>query len=158
VAFTLPAKFRPSRNVFVLINLCTGSIGRLDIAPSGVVTVQPEGTDNFWMVQCGTSLEGASFALSPKSFTPLTLLNGWLNAPYGTAKATVRAISGIVHFRGAIWTKGNSVGPFILAKGFRPAKRVFIPVDLCNGNKGRLDIQANGVVAVEAENNDISQA
>jgi hypothetical protein len=158
VAFTLPAKFRPSRSVYVLISLCTGSIGRLSIAPTGVVTVQPEGTDNWWMVKCGTSLEGASFALSPKSFTALTLQNGWLNAPYGTAKAAVRAVSGIVHFRGAIWTKGNDLSPFTLPTGFRPAKRVFIPVDLCNGNKGRLDILKDGVVTVEAEGNDVSQA
>jgi len=110
------------------------------------------------MVKCGTSLEGASFALSPKSFTALTLLNGWQNAPYGTAKGSVRDISGIVHFRGAIWTNGNDLVPFVLPKGFGPAKKVFIPVDLCDGNNGRLDIQPDGVVGVEAQNGDIAQA
>ena len=65
-AFTLPAGFRPSKKVYVLINLCTAGIGRLDIAPSGAVSVEAEGCGNLWMIQCGTSLEGASFALSPK--------------------------------------------------------------------------------------------
>jgi hypothetical protein len=60
-AFTLPAGFRPSANVSVLINVCTGSIGRLDITPSGAVTVQAENND-FFLAQCGTSLDGASFA------------------------------------------------------------------------------------------------
>ena len=31
-------------------------------------------------------------------------------------------------------------------------------MDLCNGNNGRLNIQPNGVVTVEAENNDFTQA
>ncbi len=156
-AFTLPAGFRPSRNVYALINVCTGSIGRLDITPSGAVTVQAESND-FSLAQCGTSLDGASFALSSTSFTALTLQNGWMNAPYGTANAAVRTISGIIHFRGAIWTNGTNAGPFILPAGFRPAKDVYIPVDLCSGNNGRLNIQPDGVVTVEAENNDFSQA
>jgi hypothetical protein len=157
-AFTLPAGFRPSTNVYALINLCTGSIGRLDIAPSGAVTVEAEGTNNFFLAQCGTSLDGASFALSPTSFTALTLQNGWTNAPYGTANAAVRKISGIVHFEGAISTTGTNAGPFILARGFRPAHEIFIPADLCSGNNGRLDIQPTGAVTVEAENGDFSQA
>jgi hypothetical protein len=157
-AFTLPAKFRPSKNVDVQINLCTGSIGRLHIAPSGAVTVQAEGTGNFWMAQCGTSLEGASFALSPKSFTALTLQNGWVNAPSGTANAAVRNISGIVHFRGAIGTSGTNASPFVLPAAFRPATTVYMPVSLCNGNNGRLVIPPDGVVAVEAENNEFAQA
>lgn len=150
-AFTLPTGFRPSKNVYVLINLCTGSIGRLDIAPSGAVSVQAEGTGNLWMIHCGTSLDGAWFALSPKSFKPLTLQNGWMNAPSGTANAAVRTISGIVHFQGAIWTNGTSGDPFVLPAGDRPANEVFISVDMCGGNNGRLNILPNGVVTVEAQ-------
>ena len=157
-ALTLPAGFRPSKNVYVLINLCTGSIGRLDITPSGAVTVEAEGTNDFWMAQCGTSLEGASFALSPTSFTPLALQNGWMNAPYGTANAALRDICGVVHFMGAISTNGTNADPFILPAGFRPANETYIPVDLCDGNNGRLDILPDGVVTVEAENNDFTQA
>ena len=81
-----------------------------------------------------------------------------MNAPYGTANAAVRKISGIVHFVGAIWTNGTNPDPFILPAGFRPANETWIPVDLCGGNNGRLDILPDGVVTVEAENNDFSQA
>ncbi len=38
------------------------------------------------------------------------------------------------------------------------ANDVYIPVDLCNGDKGRLNIQPDGVVVVEAENGDFAQA
>jgi hypothetical protein len=153
-AFTLPAGFRPSQNVYVLITLCTGSIGRLNIAPSGAVTVTPEGTGNWWMVQCGVSLDGASFALSPTSFTALTLQNGWMNAPYGTANAAVRKISGIVHLKGAIWTNGTSPYPFVLPAGFRPANQIWVSVDLCGGNNGRLNIQPDGLVTVQQQGGD----
>ena len=148
-AFTLPIGFRPSRNVNVLINVCTGSIGQLHITPKGVVTVH-SGV-GFWAVQCGTSLDGATFALSPKSFAALTLKNGWTNAPSGTAKATVRNVSGVVRFRGAIRTKKTNAEPFVLPKGFRPAKVVYVPVDLCNGDSGRLYIQPDGIVNVQAD-------
>lgn len=148
-AFTLPAKFRPARNVNVLISVCTGSIGRLHITPKGVVTVR-SGV-GFWAVRCGTSLDGATFALSPKSFTSLALKNGWMNAPSGTAKAAVRVVSAVVRFRGAIRTNGTQAEPFILPKRFRPSTDVYVPVDLCNGDTGRLHIQPDGVVIVEAE-------
>ena len=75
-----------------------------------------------------------------------------MNAPSGTAKAAARNISGVVRFRGAIRTNGTNAEPFILPKELRPAKDVFIPVDLCNGDNGRLDIQPDGIVAVQAEN------
>jgi hypothetical protein len=149
VAFTLPAGLRPSRNVNVLINVCTGSIGRLHITPKGVVTVRSE--EGVWAVQCGTSLDGATFVLSSKSLTALKLKTGWINAAWGTAKAAVRSISGIVRFTGAIRTAGTSASPFILPTGFRPANVVYIPVDLCNGGNGRLDIQPDGAVTVQAE-------
>jgi hypothetical protein len=147
-AFTLPAGFRPGRNVNVLINVCTGSIGRLHITPKGVVTVQS--AEGFWAVKCGTSLDGATFALSSKSFTALKLRNGWKNAPSGTAKAGVRNVSGVVRFVGAIKTKGTKTELFVLPQKFRPSGDVYIPVDLCEGAKGRLDIQPDGVVKVEA--------
>jgi len=70
----------------------------------------------------------------------------------------VRNINGIVQFKGAIWTSGTNADPFILPTGFRPTKHVYIPVDLCGGNKGRLDILPDGVVAVEAENSAFTQA
>jgi hypothetical protein len=149
-AFTLPAGFRPAKNVNVLINVCTGGIGQLHITPKGVVTVQS--AVGFWAVKCGTSLDGATFALSSKSFTSLVLKNGWMNAPSGTASAAVGIASAVVRFRGAIRTSGTRAEPFILPKGFRPSTDVFVPVDLCNGDKGRLVIRPDGIVFVDAEN------
>jgi len=147
-AFTLPPAFRPSTNVNVIINVCTGSTGQLHITPKGLATVR-SGV-GFWAVKCGTSRDGATFVLSPKSFTTLTLKNGWINAP-GTAKAAVRIISGVVRFRGAIATTGTNDEPFILPKPFRPGTAVYVPVDLCNGDKGRLIIETSGKVLVQAQ-------
>jgi hypothetical protein len=149
IAFTLPAALRPSNDVNVLINVCTGSIGRLRITPKGIVSVHSE--EGFWAVKCGTSLDGATFVLSPKSFTALTLQNGWINAPSGTATAAVRTVSGVARFRGAIKTSGTNPVPFTLPSGFRPVHDVYVPVDLCNGGNGRLFIQPSGVVEVEAQ-------
>jgi hypothetical protein len=101
--------------------------------------------------QCFTSLDGASFALSPANLTPLTLHNGWTNAPYSTSNAGVSIVSGIVHFKGAIATSNTIAQPFTLPVGFRPATEVFAPVDLCNANNGRLMIDPSGVVTVQAE-------
>ena len=151
IAFTLPAKFRPVKSVYVPVNMCTGEIGRLDIFPSGEVKAQPQGKGNIWEPKCGLSLEGASYALATKSFTALKLKNGWKNGPYGTAKASVRMVSGLVRFRGAVWTGGTSIEPFILPKGFRPGTELFVTVDMCGGSSGRLIIQPSGVVEVESE-------
>jgi hypothetical protein len=151
LAFILPPAYRPKTNVFIPVNLCTGSIGTLDVRPNGMVTAQPPGTGNFWMDKCGVSLDGASFALSPKSFTPLALINGWKNSPDKTAKASARVINGVVHLRGAISTKGANPGPFVLAPAFRPSSVVYITVALCDGNPGRLEIQTDGTLAVEPQ-------
>ena len=61
VPFTLPAAFRPTRTVFVPADLCNATNGRLQIEPSGVVTVQAEG-GAFSNAACFTSLDGVSFA------------------------------------------------------------------------------------------------
>jgi hypothetical protein len=89
----------------------------------------------------------------PASFTPLTLVNGWANAPFGTSNAAVTNIFGIVHLKGAIKTFSTNTNmvPFILPAGARPDTKVFVPVDLCNANEGHLVIQYTGVVRVEAQ-------
>ena len=155
VAFTLPPGFRPATMVYVPVDLCDAHNGRLEIFPSGVVDVQPEGTFN--QATCFTSLDGASFAQSASGFTPLALKNGWKNAPYSTSKAAARVISGIVHLKGAI-TGGASGFAFTLPPGFRPATNVYVPADLCNARNGRLDIHPNGAVSVEAEGGAFHQA
>jgi hypothetical protein len=85
-------------------------------------------------------------------FTALTLLNGWTNAPFSTRNAVVENVGGIVHFAGAI---GNGTSPvaFTLPAAFRPPTDVYVPVDLCNATNGRLYIQPNGTVNVQAEGN-----
>jgi hypothetical protein len=150
VPFTLPAGFRPASAVYVPVDLCNATNGRLQIEPTGVVTVQAEG-GAFSNAACFTSLDGVSFAKSAGSFTPLTVQNGWTNGPFGTSAAAVRAISGIVHLKGAIATTGSNPVPFTLPAGFRPASAVYVPVNLCNATHGVLQIDKSGVVTVEAE-------
>src|SRR5438034_1458378 len=85
------------------------------------------------------------------ALTQLTLKNGWTNAPFGTSNAAVQTVSGIIHFKGAIATGGTNAVPLTLPLAFRPAAaNVYVPVDLCNATNGRLHIQHNGTVTVEA--------
>jgi hypothetical protein len=84
-------------------------------------------------------------------WTTLALQNGWTSSPFGTSAAAVRAISGIVHLKGAIATTGSNPVPFTLPAGFRPASAVYVPVNLCNATHGVLQIDKSGVVTVEAE-------
>ena len=60
VAFTLPAAFRPHAAVYVTVDMCNATNGRLFIDTNGVATVQAE--TNFSNAQCFTSLDGVSFA------------------------------------------------------------------------------------------------
>lgn len=149
VAFTLPSGFRPSTNVYAPVNLCGGAKGRLFIQPSGVTTVQAEGSA--WAnAQCFTSLEGVSFPTTTFASTALTLQNGWSNAPFATRNAGVRKISNIVHLEGAISGGSNST-VFTLPAGFRPSTNVYVPVDLCDAAKGRLLVQPSGAVSIQTE-------
>jgi hypothetical protein len=156
VAFTLPPSFRPLTNVYVPVDLCNATKGRLVIQPSGTVGVQAEKA--FSNAQCFTSLDGASFALRATSFTALTLINGWSNAPFGTSNAAARLVTGVVHFKGAIATSGTNAQPFTLPPAFRPVTAVYVPVDLCNATNGRLFIQTNGAVTVQSEGGVFSNA
>jgi hypothetical protein len=149
VAFTLPAGFAPAATAYVPVDLCNANKGRLIIQPSGVVSVQAEKT--FSDAQCFTSLDGASFALNATGFTSLPLINGWVGAPFATSAPAVKNLNGVVHFKGAIATSGTNAQPFVLPTAFRPATNVYVEVDLCNANKGRLLIQNTGVVTVQAE-------
>jgi hypothetical protein len=152
VAFTLPPSYRPSTNVFVPVDLCNATNGRLDIAPSGVVTVEAEG-GTFTNAQCFTSLDGVAFALSPSGYTPLALQNGWTNGPFSTSSAAVTTVSGIVHLKGAVGS-GTSGVITTLPAPFRPAIATYVKTDLCGATNGRLFIQPNGVVTVQQQNGD----
>jgi hypothetical protein len=148
-AFTLPAAFRPPTNVYVSVDLCNATKGRLFITHAGAVTVQAETT--FTNAQCFTSLDGAWFVAQPTGFKPLTLINGWTNAPFGTSNAVAGGQYGAVYFKGAIATAGTVTQPFTLPVQFRPLTDVYVPIDLCNATKGRLLIRNTGVVIVQTE-------
>ena len=83
-------------------------------------------------------------------FTPLTLVNGWTGAPFGTSNPAVNKSNGFVHFKGAM-AGGTASTAFTLPAGFRPHATVFLAVDMCNATNGRLVIATNGVATVEAE-------
>lgn len=155
-AFTLPAGLRPAANVYIPVDLCNANKGRLIIQPSGVVSVQAEKA--FSDAQCFTSLDGASFEPTPTGFTALALINGWSGAPFGTGSPAAKVIGARVHFRGAMATSGTNTRPFIMPPAFRPATDVYVEVDLCNANKGRLHITPSGAVDVQAENGTFSNA
>ena len=156
VAFTLPAGLRPATSVYVPVDMCNSTNGRLVIQSTGVVSVQAE--TSFGNAQCFTSVDGASFAPASSGFASLVLVNGWTNAPFGTSNAAVEKVAGIVHFKGAIATAGTDPVPFTLPAGFRPATDVYVSVDLCNATKGRIHIVPSGVVDVEAEGGTFSNA
>ena len=156
VPFTLPTQFWPATDVYIPVDLCNAANGRLHITTAGVVDVEVESL--FSDAQCFTSLDGASFAPHGTGFTALTLVNGWTNAPFSTSNAAVRKINGIVYFKGAIATSGSNTIPFTLPTAFHPTTEVYIPVDLCNANNGRLHITTAGVVDVEAEGGNFSNA
>jgi hypothetical protein len=156
IAFTLPSAFRPNANVYLPVDLCNSNNGRLFIQPTGDVSVQAEKA--FSDAQCFTSLDGVSFPRTPTTYAGLTLINGWTNAPFATRFAGYRMIGFVVHLKGAIATTGTNTTPFIMPAGTRPATDVYIPVDLCNANKGRLHITPSGVVDVEAEGGTFSNA
>ncbi len=111
--FVLPKDFRPSTMVYVAVDLCKADNGRLAIYPSGVVYVQSE-SGSTTEAQCSTNLDGASFALNSSGFTPVSLINGWQNAPFDTSNVEVKEINGVVHFKGALSSTGAYPTAFIL--------------------------------------------
>jgi hypothetical protein len=77
-----------------------------------------------------------------------TALLRWQNC-VSTSNAAAANAWGAVYLKGAIGS-GTSAQAFTLGPRFRPITNVF-NVDLCNATKGRLLIQTNGVVTVQAE-------
>ncbi|MGB9234060.1 MAG: hypothetical protein WCC04_06570 [Terriglobales bacterium] len=148
--FVLPTGFRPAHDVYIPVNLCDATNGRLYILTSGVVSVQAEG-GTFSNAQCFTSLDGAWFVAKDTGFKALTLINGWTNTVYKTSRAEAGNAYGIVYFQGAMSTTGTNAEPFVLPPSLRPVTNVYVPVDLCGATNGRLIIQTNGAVTVEAQ-------
>src|SRR6266849_192953 len=146
--FVLPTTMRPLTDVYVPLDLCNSTVGRLHIQPTGTVLVEAAVFSN---AQCFTSLDGAWYARRPTGFKLLTLINGWTNAPFVTSNAEAANVYGLVYFKGAIATSGTNSQPFTLPVSLRPVTNVYVPIDLCNATKGRLIIQTNGAVNVQAE-------
>jgi hypothetical protein len=146
--FVLPTTMRPLTDVYVPIDLCNATVGRLHIQPTGTVFVEAAVFSN---AQCFTSLDGAWFARRATAFKLLTLINGWTNAPFVTSNAEAANVYGLVYFKGAIATTGVNSQPFTLPVSLRPVTNVYVPIDLCGATKGRLFIQTNGAVNVQAE-------
>jgi hypothetical protein len=157
VLFNLPSSMAPPTAAYVQVNLANGARGRIVIGTGGSVSVQePSGLIND--AQGLTSLEGAWFSLSSSGYTALTYQNGW--STYGGERAAAVSITnGIIHFQGAIGAaSGSNLVPFSLPVGFLPAANAYTPIDLCNGTKGRLNIDPSGGVSISAEGNTVSNA
>ncbi len=155
VLFTLPLAMRPATDVYLQIGLCNARKGRLYIQPTGDVSVAAEGA--FGDAQCFTSLDGAKFAPSATGFTTLTLVNGWTHAPISTSNAAAAVKDRIVYLQGAIAT-GTDFLAFTLPQPMRPIGYAYVPVDMCNGKKGRIVIEPSGNVSVQAQSGAFSDA
>jgi hypothetical protein len=104
--------FHPSSTVFIPVDECNTTNGRIEIDTSGTVTVEGSLTD----AQCFTSFEGDSWGTADTA-TPLTLENGWTGGPFGTGAPAVGNLNGIVRFLGAMATGAPTPSP----SSFRPA-------------------------------------
>jgi hypothetical protein len=150
VAFVLPPQMRPLSSVFLPVDMVNRENGRIEVATDGTVSVAAE--DEFQTAKEFTSLDGAFFALGTTGFTPLTLAGGWTGGPFGTAEPAARVDHGVVELQGAVEnTSSTGTLIFTLPVGFRPAKAVAVPVDMCNATNGKLAIDPSGAVSVQAE-------
>ena len=122
--------------------MCGTTGGQLNIAPTGVTEVISGGANS--SATCFTSLDGASFALSSKSFTPLKLQPGWSEFDNLFRKAAARVAGGFVHLEGEIKTAGTNPAAFTLPAKFRPSRNVYVLINLCTGSIGRLNIAPSG--------------
>jgi hypothetical protein len=147
--FSLPAGFRPNSEVYVPVDLCNVTKGRLIISANGAVTIQSEmaGTS----AQCFTSLEGVFFPKTAGGAMTLTPSNGWSAGAYSTRGVAVRNTGGIVTLQGAITnSSGNTnTAALLLPERYRPAEWVYVPADMCGSKQGRIAISPNGWVSLD---------
>jgi hypothetical protein len=152
----IPAGLQPSSNVYVPADMLAASKGRLNIFPSGSVTLQPYGASTD--ASGFTSLEGVSYALSANGFTALTLGTGWTNAPFSTRDAAVSVSNGIVRFEGAINSSGTSPAVFSVPAAFRPPVTVYMNVDMMVAAQGRISITPAGDATVQVAGGNFASA
>jgi hypothetical protein len=143
--FTLPVGSRPLTTQYIPVDLCNAAKGRLIIYTNGTVEIQAYGS--FSDAQCFTSLEGVSFDTGG-GYLATWPQNGW--TLYGTSAPAVKNVDGIVRLTGAIQTSGANPWAFTLPPEYAPATSVYIPVDLCGSEQGRLHVFPSGQVHVEA--------
>jgi hypothetical protein len=151
-AFTLPPGLRPVNNVFVPVDMCNATNGRLDIAPNGDVLVQAE--TSFSNAQCFTSLDGVSFAASPSpGSVQLAPGVGWTSAPFGTSNAAAETDAGIVYLEGAIGPVSASPSGVVLVlpAAFRPAHNVTVVADFTSAHYGSVTVFTDGVVFISTD-------
>jgi hypothetical protein len=142
-AMTLPEGFRPSSNVYIPVDMCGSTRGRLFIQSSGTVSVQTEGA--FSNATCFTSLEGAAFAITTAGYTSATYENSWSGAPFNTRQVRFINEGGVVRFQGAA-ANGTSVGVFTLPAQFRPATAQLRWIDGFAAKKTLLYVDPSGIV------------
>lgn len=82
----------------------------------------------------------------------LHLINGWTGGPQLTAVPSIMVEDDIVRFSGGMKTTGTNMSPFRLPLNARPETNVYVTVELCDGDKGRLYIQPDGTVLVNYQN------
>ncbi len=145
-AFNLPPEFRPAATVWIPVDLCNNTKGRLLITPNGNVSVDGP----LLSALCFTSLDGVSFVPAASGAMPLALINGWTQYGFGTSAAAVSIAEGVVSFKGAIATSGSDDVAFVLPPTLRPTSTTYIPVDMSANAKGRLVVYPTGEVQVEA--------
>jgi hypothetical protein len=155
--FIVPEVYRPSANVYLPIDLCSGRKGVLLIAASGTATVSVNGAGAWSDVQCFTSLDNVSYSQTASGYTPLTLKPGWTNAIFSTRAPAARALGGLVQLQGAA-ANGTSAVVLNLPAQFRPTSTVYVTADLSGGTKGRVMITPAGDVTVQQAGGGLSLA
>jgi hypothetical protein len=99
----------------------------------------------------------ASKTRSMTTFRPMTLSTTWKSSPYSTHRAGAALVNGFVYLRGAIGG-GSSAALFTLPTGYRPAVKIYLPINLVNSRKGRLIIEPTGAVSVYPESGSMADA
>jgi hypothetical protein len=104
--------------------------------------------------QCFTSLEGVTYTTTtaaPTSFTCYDSISGWTMGPYATRGFCLVDDGGIMHLTGAVSTTGTNNFITTFPTLNRPTRDMFVEVDLCNGQQGRITVDQFGSMLVEAE-------
>lgn len=84
------------------------------------------------------------------SFSPLTLQNNWTGGPFSTRQPQIAKGGGLIHLQGAVQQAGAFNATITtLDEKYRPSANVYVPVDLCNANNGRILIRPTGQVSVD---------